>query len=526
MRQDVFRIEGGRIARCYDLGTTPDLLSLEQKTRRTLSEMARLARARHVHPLVVETARAIASGIPHDQSAQAEAVMRFMREELGYVKDPLGSEWISDPLVVIEDRAPVNCDGSTTQAALLMAIGIPARFVAWSPNEQTEFKHVYVQAYTGGQWRNADWTATDIRQRQMCERTGRRLIRSIEPFPGGRGLGHLTVIQGADLGGFGEAEVIAPEAWPQVGVSSEGWPVLQGVFPSPEEVDEEDEMMAGLIDQARETRALLEQVPLSQAVLARIPAEKIEAWNGNLDRLQRELAIQLQLIASHLSELVDWVVQVQENDLDPLVEPTLDAAIVYGEALDADFQFLSALFVASSVIRSMGREGIIRAAIAAKDELPEEIQAELGLVPMIVGIIGAVVVLCYGINQAAIVLGPNTHLADEKIDAESEAARIRLENQRAINASREQIRQEVSSSMIQAVERDDQKAIAELQAMLDELNRQQAEGMENEQRAIGQMREGLAQAKVGEIPWGWLIGIPVAGLTIAAGVKIFKGKSR
>ena len=89
---------------------------------------------------------------PRKWTAEISALHRFVRDQILYVKDPVGLELVQTPEATL-DIGRGDCDDkSTLLAALLEATGHPARFtvVGFSGNP---FSHVMTEAKSGdGRW--------------------------------------------------------------------------------------------------------------------------------------------------------------------------------------------------------------------------------------------------------------------------------------------------------------------------------------------------------------------------------------
>jgi len=79
------------------------------------------------------------------------ALARFVRDEIRYVKDPVGVELVQTPEATLEIGQGDCDDKSTLLAALLMATGHPAKFIAVGMGGGP-LSHVLVQAKCGAGW--------------------------------------------------------------------------------------------------------------------------------------------------------------------------------------------------------------------------------------------------------------------------------------------------------------------------------------------------------------------------------------
>jgi transglutaminase-like putative cysteine protease len=95
--------------------------------------------------------RLVAQLRPKDYAAEVGALHRFVRDEIRYVRDIAGVETVQTPERTLANAQGDCDDKSTLLAALLQAIGHPARFeaVGFSPGQ---WSHVLVSALVGGRW--------------------------------------------------------------------------------------------------------------------------------------------------------------------------------------------------------------------------------------------------------------------------------------------------------------------------------------------------------------------------------------
>ena len=82
---------------------------------------------------------------------EIEALQRFVRDKVRYVKDPVGLELVQIPQRTLEAGQGDCDDKATLLAALLMATGKPARFVALG-FKGMPFSHVLVEVRAGTKW--------------------------------------------------------------------------------------------------------------------------------------------------------------------------------------------------------------------------------------------------------------------------------------------------------------------------------------------------------------------------------------
>lgn len=115
----------------------------------TLSIMRRFARAGSSDPAVrhvaAETVRYVPAG---DRRSEAWMVGEWVRHNIRFVRDPIGTETVSTPAEVLRVGYGDCDDASTLIAAMLRAIGIRAKFVAIGPDARGLPQHVYTVALT------------------------------------------------------------------------------------------------------------------------------------------------------------------------------------------------------------------------------------------------------------------------------------------------------------------------------------------------------------------------------------------
>ncbi len=130
--------------------------------------MESVRRRREVEPYIRECATRILRGVPdHDQQAQAARLLDFVKTKVIYVLDPVGTEYITDPVIMLRDirrrgEARGDCDDhALLLASLLGSVGVEARCAAVKlkdqlPEGEDYYNHVIAQAYIGGEWIDLD----------------------------------------------------------------------------------------------------------------------------------------------------------------------------------------------------------------------------------------------------------------------------------------------------------------------------------------------------------------------------------
>jgi len=138
--------------------------------------MRQLARQGSVDPLVRSAAASIIrTAGPRDPASQIRRVRLFLKERVQYVADPVDVELVNRPRAMLQQvkakgRAFGDCDDVATLAAALgLAIGLPARFVAVGFDGLAgPFGHVYTELTGPGlkQWMRLDTTRPEVNARQ------------------------------------------------------------------------------------------------------------------------------------------------------------------------------------------------------------------------------------------------------------------------------------------------------------------------------------------------------------------------
>ena len=169
----------------------------DHTTDDTLRAMIGYARTGKLDPKIMDLAERITAGIPpEDHRSQMIAVLNWIQANMTFVEDSQEAarlfgttgdvEMVKGPTSVLETRR-YDCDCiATFIAALIMSLGIPARFVVvgFSPYEMTGpegLEHVYAQGHDNatGKWMVIDPVAWP-NERQMVLDTRQVKIYSIQ----------------------------------------------------------------------------------------------------------------------------------------------------------------------------------------------------------------------------------------------------------------------------------------------------------------------------------------------------------
>lgn len=107
------------------------------------------------NPRIYVLAREIVQGVPayHD-SAEAREIYDWVHNHIRFVKGVIGKQSLQSANATLDLRAGQCTDISILMAALLMAIGYPARFiaVATEPDASDQFSHIYPEVEIEGEW--------------------------------------------------------------------------------------------------------------------------------------------------------------------------------------------------------------------------------------------------------------------------------------------------------------------------------------------------------------------------------------
>lgn len=143
-----------------------DIPSGKEGTIRVLKEMMNLVNKDMTDRDIIEFTNDIILDIPErDKMKEAERIFKFVRDNIRFVKDPLGKETIfstkallnpvrTDTGWILKGRMQGDCDDkSITLATMLQIIGIPTRFVAIKTFDKPKyFSHVFVEGLIEDKW--------------------------------------------------------------------------------------------------------------------------------------------------------------------------------------------------------------------------------------------------------------------------------------------------------------------------------------------------------------------------------------
>lgn len=127
-------------------------------TRDTLKLMTDIVKNFKRNPTIRELALALTRNLPQKKwLAEVQAIHRFVRDGVRYVKDIRGVETLQTPIQTLRLGCGDCDDKSILAASLLEAIGHPTRFKAVG-QEAGRFSHVYPETKVGGKWLSVECT--------------------------------------------------------------------------------------------------------------------------------------------------------------------------------------------------------------------------------------------------------------------------------------------------------------------------------------------------------------------------------
>ena len=122
----------------------------------TLKQMSQMAHKRSAHPKVRRLAESIlvsANKTSHHFLDECKILAKFVQSQVRYLRDPVGTELLKDPVLQIEniERGVANgdCDDmSLLLATLLLSIGAkPLWCITKFSSNSKSFNHIYVCCY-------------------------------------------------------------------------------------------------------------------------------------------------------------------------------------------------------------------------------------------------------------------------------------------------------------------------------------------------------------------------------------------
>lgn len=128
----------------------------EKGTEETIAYMKQLSAKSSVNPEIIQLARDIVKSTPEGNDYEkAKAIRNWVVQNIRYEKDVEGVETITEVIELLRQTRVEDCDGQATLvASLLLAIGIPVRFVVIGPKGNRT--HVFCEALLNEKWMSVD----------------------------------------------------------------------------------------------------------------------------------------------------------------------------------------------------------------------------------------------------------------------------------------------------------------------------------------------------------------------------------
>jgi len=138
----------------------------EEGTKEVLKWMSKLTNSSVENSDLIEFTNNIVSEIPEkDFMKEAQILYEWVRDNIRYVKDPLGQETVysaektlglekQNNKWILNGRMAGDCDCQCiVLASMLKSIGMPTRFVAIkTPMKPTSYSHVYAEVSINNKW--------------------------------------------------------------------------------------------------------------------------------------------------------------------------------------------------------------------------------------------------------------------------------------------------------------------------------------------------------------------------------------
>lgn len=116
-----------------------------------MRDMARAAIRDPAQKIRTLAMQLVANLPPRSYQREVYRLHQFVRDDIRYVRDPVGVELVSTPARTLDTRAGDCDDKSVLLAALLESLGHPTRFKAIAL-KGGPFSHVYVETKIGEAW--------------------------------------------------------------------------------------------------------------------------------------------------------------------------------------------------------------------------------------------------------------------------------------------------------------------------------------------------------------------------------------
>ena len=127
--------------------------------------LEKLAEAGSQDPVLINFARrATQFALEKNALEEAQGVLHMVQDAVRYTQDPITAELVTDPRTLVRQieaghQAYGDCDDmSALVAAMLLAIGIPCRFVTYGSKPKQPWEHIYLQMFDNRsrRWLNVD----------------------------------------------------------------------------------------------------------------------------------------------------------------------------------------------------------------------------------------------------------------------------------------------------------------------------------------------------------------------------------
>jgi len=130
-------------------------------TDQTVQKLIDFIKSAQVETAVREIAVSIlnTSGVDSwDPEGVARSIYSWVSRNVAYISDPVGAEYVQDPLTTVNLGAGDCDDHAALVGALALAVGLPAR-LAVVGNDQNSFDHIFPELLVSGSWVPCDTTS-------------------------------------------------------------------------------------------------------------------------------------------------------------------------------------------------------------------------------------------------------------------------------------------------------------------------------------------------------------------------------
>lgn len=125
----------------------------EAGVRQTLKLMGRLVREYRANPTIYGLARSLIQKVPQKSwRGEVDQMFYFVRDDIRYVKDPVGAEAVQLPTITLSIKSGDCDDKVTLLSSLLESAGHPTRFCAVKVDGKDRYSHVFLQTKIGKSW--------------------------------------------------------------------------------------------------------------------------------------------------------------------------------------------------------------------------------------------------------------------------------------------------------------------------------------------------------------------------------------